>query len=147
MLVRSVSARCKLNANLQSQSQAVGPLLPQMLLALPGTAPGQPRPTSCLSAARSAAPAWSAAHACLRTAQEHSDGQVWQASLQVPGRAAAAMSRLAWVVLKGWRGLLAAVHVRTERDAPPAAAAGHRDAEGTAAGDTGAALPKDLPTT
>ena len=57
------------------------------------------------------------------------------------------MSRLAWVVLKGWQGFLAAVHVKTERDIPLAAAAGRTDAEGTAAGDTEAVLPKDLPTT
>ena len=80
------------------------------------------------------------------TGAQNRVGQAQKPSLQVPGRGAAAMSHLAWVVLKGWQGLLAAVHVTTERS-NPLAAAGRIVAEGTAAGDIGAVLPKDLPTT
>ena len=120
-----------------------------MLLALPETAPGQSIQTSRPGTIESAAPAQSAAGGCLRQAQERLGRQPRKASLQVPGRAVAAMSRLAWVVLKGWQGLLAAVHVKTESCTPlaAAAAADSTDAESTAAGDTGAVLPKDLPTT
>ena len=139
----SVSARRKQDANLQSQSQAVGPLLPQMLLALLEIAPGQ----SSQHHASAQLGALLVAACKKLTGAQNRVGQVRKPSLQVPGRGAAAMSRLAWVVPKGWQGLLAAVHVTSEVSAPLVAAAGRTVAEGTAAGDTGAVLPKDLPTT
>lgn len=139
----SGSARCKQDANLQSRSQAVGPLLPQLLLALLEIAPGQ----SSQHHASADLGALLVAVCKKLTGAQNRVGQAQKPSLQVPGRGAAAMSRLAWVVLKGWQGLLAAVHVTTERSNPLAAAAGRIVAEGTAAGDIGAVLPKDLPTT
>ena len=139
----SVYANCKQNANLQSRSQAVGPLLPQMLLALLEIAPGQ----SSQHHASADLGALLVAACKKLTGAQNRVGQAQKPSLQVPGRGAAAMSRLAWVVLKGWQGLLAAVHVTTERSTLLAAAADRTVAGGTAAGDTGAVLPKDLPTT